>query len=90
MEAKAQWILGQRSNTHLDISPPLSSDNWLIKDRVIDSNLNFDASQIDVIRADEKNGRWLSQVEIVTHVGPSRRLWMGPQFMFKLYNTPSG
>ena len=25
---------------------------------------------------------WLSQVEIVTHAGPSRRLWMGPQFRF--------
>ncbi len=27
--------------------------------------------------------RWLSQVEITTHVGPHRRLWMGPQFSFK-------
>ncbi|XP_076801852.1 BCAS3 microtubule associated cell migration factor-like isoform X2 [Clavelina lepadiformis] len=26
---------------------------------------------------------WLSQVEMVTHEGPSRRLWMGPQFCFK-------
>uniref|UniRef100_UPI00358F517D BCAS3 microtubule associated cell migration factor isoform X1 n=1 Tax=Myxine glutinosa TaxID=7769 RepID=UPI00358F517D len=26
---------------------------------------------------------WLSQVEIVTHTGPHRRLWMGPQFQFK-------
>lgn len=30
--------------------------------------------------------RWLSQVEIVTHAGPHRRLWMGPQFVFKTYN----
>lgn len=35
-------------------------------------------------------GDWLSQVEIITHAGPHRRLWMGPQFMFKTYNTPSG
>lgn len=31
--------------------------------------------------------RWLSQVEIVTHAGPHRRLWMGPQFVFKTYNS---
>lgn len=34
--------------------------------------------------------RWLSRVEIITHAGPHRRLWMGPQFIFKTYNTPSG
>ncbi|KAG8234132.1 hypothetical protein J437_LFUL007498 [Ladona fulva] len=35
--------------------------------------------------------RWLSQVEIITHAGPHRRLWMGPQFVFKTYNcTLSG
>lgn len=27
----------------------------------------------------------LPQVEINTHVGPHRRLWMGPQFQFKHY-----
>ncbi|KAI4815613.1 hypothetical protein KUCAC02_005754 [Chaenocephalus aceratus] len=32
---------------------------------------------------------WLSQVEIVTHTGPHRRLWMGPQFLFKTIH-PSG
>lgn len=25
------------------------------------------------------------QVEIITHAGPHRRLWMGPQFSFKTY-----
>lgn len=39
---------------------------------------------------DEGGDSWLSQVEIVTHAGPHRRLWMGPQFVFKTYNTPSG
>lgn len=34
--------------------------------------------------------RWLSQVEIMTHAGPHRRLWMGPQFVFKTYNAASG
>lgn len=90
VEAKAQWILGQRSNSQLEISPPLPADNWLIKDRVIDNNLNLDTSHVDVMRSDERDDRWLSQVEIVTHAGPHRRLWMGPQFVFKLYNTQSG
>lgn len=31
----------------------------------------------------------LFQVEIVTHTGPHRRLWMGPQFQFKTIH-PSG
>jgi len=35
----------------------------------------------------ESDERWLSQVEIVTHAGPHRRLWMGPQFTFKTYNS---
>lgn len=38
----------------------------------------------------DNDERWLSQVEIVTSSGPHRRLWMGPQFIFKTYNTPSG
>ena len=89
VEARAQWILGHRSITHIDLAPPLPSDNWLIKDRLIDNNLNMDSyNQTEpVISAHE---RWLSQVEILTHAGPHRRLWMGPQFTFKTYNTPSG
>lgn len=90
VEAKAQWLLGSRSNSHAELSPPLPSDNWLIKDRVIDNNLNLDTSQIENCKSDERDDRWLSQVEIVTHAGPHRRLWMGPQFIFKTYNTPSG
>lgn len=39
----------------------------------------------------EKKGvdqeEWLSQVEIITHMGPHRRLWMGPQFSFKTYQN---
>jgi breast carcinoma-amplified sequence 3 len=90
VEAKAQWVLGSRSGSQVELSPPLPSDNWLIKDRVIDNNLNLDTSQLENLRTDERDDRWLSQVEIVTHAGPHRRLWMGPQFIFKTYNTPSG
>nr|XP_031541065.1 breast carcinoma-amplified sequence 3 isoform X4 [Vicugna pacos] len=37
----------------------------------------------------QEDEEWLSQVEIVTHTGPHRRLWMGPQFQFKTIH-PSG
>lgn len=88
VEAKAQWYL-QRQNTSAELSPPLPKDNWLIKDRLIDNSLNVDMYS-DMERTVERDDRWLSQVEIITHAGPHRRLWMGPQFMFKTYNTPSG
>ena len=31
--------------------------------------------------------QWLAQVEILTHAGPHRRLWMGPQFSFKTFQV---
>lgn len=35
--------------------------------------------------------RWLSQVEIITYTGPDRRLWMGPQILFKTFiMSPTG
>ena len=34
---------------------------------------------------DGEEDKWLSQVEILTHFGPHRRLWMGPQFAFKTF-----
>ncbi|XP_037938422.1 uncharacterized protein LOC119671734 [Teleopsis dalmanni] len=87
VEAKAQWNLGRRKEGSHEITPPLSVDNWLIKDRnscmLTDSTRQFDDG-------DDQTESWLSQVEIITHAGPHRRLWMGPQFVFKTYNTPSG
>lgn len=41
-------------------------------------------------RRERTGDRWLSQVEIITHAGPHRRLWMGPQFTFKTYTTNVG
>lgn len=83
VEAKAQWNL-LRKDTSIEIQPPLSLDNCLLKNRmeIKDNAIDSDASDND--------DRWLSQVEIVTSSGPHRRLWMGPQFIFKTYNTPSG
>ncbi|XP_064392789.1 BCAS3 microtubule associated cell migration factor-like isoform X1 [Halichondria panicea] len=37
----------------------------------------------------QTNDQWLSQVEILTHAPPTRRLWMGPQFSFKSYQSPT-
>ena len=87
VEAKAQWNLGRRKDGSHELMPPLSMDNWLIKSRnscmLSDSTRQFD-------EADERAESWLAQVEIITHAGPHRRLWMGPQFVFKTYNAPSG
>lgn len=66
------------------IQPPVPSESWLLKDRVMDTLGDNELSDGD------RDDRWLSQVEIITHAGPHRRLWMGPQFIFKTYNTLSG
>lgn len=85
IEAKAQWNL-LRHDDSIEIQPPLLQDNILLKERLIDG-LSYGSNHE---RNDERDDVWLSQVEIITHAGPHRRLWMGPQFMFKTYNTPSG
>ncbi|KAL3858527.1 hypothetical protein ACJMK2_013112 [Sinanodonta woodiana] len=36
---------------------------------------------------EDSEDQWVSQVEINTHAGPHRRLWMGPQFSFKTYQN---
>ncbi|XP_049537113.1 uncharacterized protein LOC125951959 isoform X2 [Anopheles darlingi] len=141
VEPKAQWCL-QRQEIGLatggDLQPPLSLDNWLIRDRLLEEGLGGsgagtgggvggESGSLDYDRlhhpgagvvgseqhhhhhhphqhphhqhrgstgsihiGGDHDDRWLSQVEIITHAGPHRRLWMGPQFMFKTYNTPSG
>ncbi|XP_026283554.1 uncharacterized protein LOC113209984 isoform X2 [Frankliniella occidentalis] len=76
VEAKAQWPL-QRSSHSSEVLPPLPSSNILL----CGPELRMPSCE------SESNGqveeRWLSQVEIVTHAGPHRRLWMGPQITFK-------
>lgn len=85
VEAKAQWNL-QRRDASIEIQPPLQPENWLLKNRM-DAKDKFAYGDGDM---SDNEDRWLSQVEIVTSSGPHRRLWMGPQFIFKTYNTPSG
>ncbi|XP_057332827.1 uncharacterized protein LOC130672324 isoform X1 [Microplitis mediator] len=80
VEAKGQWPLLRMPNS-FEILPPLSSISPL---------LCYSGSPRSVQNLDSTEDRWLSQVEIVTHAGPHRRLWMGPQFVFKTYNTSSG
>lgn len=80
VEAKGQWPL-LRTPISSEIAPPLPLSNPLLSVTFAPKN-----SQ----ELDTAEDRWLSQVEIVTHAGPHRRLWMGPQFVFKTYNAPSG
>jgi hypothetical protein len=35
-----------------------------------------------------KNSKeWMKQIEVSSHIGPHRRLFMGPQFVFKTFNS---
>ncbi|CAH1958847.1 unnamed protein product [Acanthoscelides obtectus] len=74
--AKAQWVL-QRFPGSVDQPLPISPEYF--------NYFSRDVSSTKKNRPDVDE--WLSQVEIVTHAGPHRRLWMGPQFTFKTYTT---
>jgi len=76
VEAFGQWNLVPPKATN-ELQPPLSNGNPLM-----DSVMFSDGDKL-AHRHPSGEDRWLSQVEIVTHVGPHRRLWMGPQFSFK-------
>ncbi|KAL0839327.1 hypothetical protein ABMA28_016066 [Loxostege sticticalis] len=78
VEPVSQWAL-QRPPAAPDLLAPLPPANPLLR------HLHLAAAKCsDMCMSEEE--RWLSQVEIVTHAGPHRRLWMGPQFVFKTYN----
>ncbi|KAG5893569.1 hypothetical protein JTB14_028336 [Gonioctena quinquepunctata] len=79
--AKAQWLL-QRQPGSVDTVPPMTEDNL--------SYIGQDVPVYKKKKPDHNDEHWLSQVEILTHAGPHRRLWMGPQFTFKTYTTSSG
>ncbi|KAK6626431.1 hypothetical protein RUM44_008904 [Polyplax serrata] len=81
VEAKAEWVLSKAPHT-TELQLPLPPNNPLM--------MHPDScNKMDSDRIKEDDEHWLSQVEIVTHTGPHRRLWMGPQFVFKTFN-PSG
>ncbi len=33
------------------------------------------------------NEEWIKMIDVNTHMGPHRRLFMGPQFVFKTFNS---
>ncbi|XP_060532300.1 breast carcinoma-amplified sequence 3 homolog [Cylas formicarius] len=81
VSAKAQWTL-QRRTFSVDIPLPLPADS-----------LKYVSQSVPLTKTKKAEGNdddWLSQVEILTHAGPHRRLWMGPQFTFKTYTTTNG
>lgn len=79
--AKAQWVL-QRQPGSVDVPLPLSSEKLIL--------IVNDYPRVRKTKVEQGDDRWLSQVEIVTHAGPHRRLWMGPQFTFKTYTANGG
>lgn len=81
VQAKAQWVL-QRQLHVPDVPLPVSPQNLNL--------LPQDVSIYKTSKPSHLDDRWLSQVEIITHAGPHRRLWMGPQFTFKTYTTTNG
>jgi len=85
-EPKFEWFLSQSppSSSSLSTVPPLQNSNPLLS--------TYSSMKQEVMKnlaSDEMNAlidqedKWLSQVEIITHVEPHRRIWMGPQFVFK-------
>lgn len=96
--AYAQWNLLRPPMSH-DTKQPLSSNNPLMMGGQVASNNSTGKQSFKDINGmshmegsrlshKENDDSWLSQVEIITHVGPHRRLWMGPQFSFKTLQTP--
>lgn len=81
VRAKAQWVL-QRQSTGRDLMLPVMSEYL--------SYICHETAMVENGKSDDNDNKWLSQVEIITHAGPHRRLWMGPQFTFKTHNTNTG
>uniref|UniRef100_S4RTY9 Uncharacterized protein n=1 Tax=Petromyzon marinus TaxID=7757 RepID=S4RTY9_PETMA len=72
-------------------APTLPSDSYLMPDSHHHPAQSRGSSEsLTSEPEDEEDDEWLSQVEIVTHSGPHRRLWMGPQFTFKTLQLPPG
>lgn len=63
------------------VSPPLHETSPILK--IIDTS----NSQKRASRKNSDNNSWLQHVEVKTYSSPHRRLWMGPQFTFGIYNS---
>ncbi|XP_045480086.1 breast carcinoma-amplified sequence 3 homolog isoform X2 [Harmonia axyridis] len=77
---RAQWYLQRRQNAE-DVQLPLA-EKYLEYFVPCESLRKSHSIQDD--------SKWCSQVEIITHASPHRRLWMGPQFVFKTYTITPG
>lgn len=96
VHAKAQWNFTKPSFTK-ELQPPLQPNNLILLPScyLVPGDLHLNCNNTDTKNAtfvdgeDNMDERWLSQVEICTHSGPHRRLWMGPQFTFKIFNSNS-
>ncbi|KFM78155.1 Breast carcinoma-amplified sequence 3-like protein, partial [Stegodyphus mimosarum] len=95
--AHAQWNL-LRPASSPEIQPPLPFTNPLMftadtafasetsRGRKSSAETGFSTNDEKAIDLEES---WLSEVEIITHAGPHRRLWMGPQFSFQTFQHSS-
>lgn len=102
---RAQWSLGRSSNSaEVKLPLPSNSPLLVASDSVAHfrtnvargitqgshellSSYNSGSSSTDV--SGGSNDQWVSQVEMITHAAPHRRLWMGPQFSFKTFQGGS-
>ncbi|XP_033108999.1 breast carcinoma-amplified sequence 3 homolog isoform X2 [Anneissia japonica] len=87
--AHAQWHL-QRGSNWAELRPPLLVSNPSSQlDSTPSGSVSSDGKSPSGSQTssnsiqDEFDDQWLEEVEMVTHAGPHRRLWMGPQFHFK-------
>lgn len=48
---------------------------------------NYQTAPNSLVVQTSNNDEWIKQIEVTTHIGPHRRLFMGPQFVFKTFNS---
>ena len=78
----AQWLL-HRPLASIELPPPLTPVIISLITRGPEPDPKNDSPSAVMAAGKEIQETWLAQVEINTHAGPHRRLWMGPQFTFK-------
>jgi hypothetical protein len=89
--AYGQWTM-TAPRDKCELQPPVSIDNPLMNplDHLSRAALILAKKDLGSSHEVGSEDQWLSQVEIVTHIGPHRRLWMGPQFCFKTFRRVDG
>ncbi len=76
-----------KSINNLPINEPISCNNGSNNSSINSSPNISNISNIIDENNSQVNNEWIKLVEISTHLGPHRRLFMGPQFVFKTINT---